>query len=182
MRWHLKPAVMWESWFHSLMRLIYYWGTSKFQSLFWGKSTKSLVTYLVLCNFCGSLTLKIKIISNAFLLFTLLDRSNYAITRDLLTYGFSHDKLNVCQQCVFRNGRRDAHVTSIVTFQTVNPDNTFPFFPSTAVLFKICRCFCQWMFSVMEVEENTRLKNVYRAVAIMLTNTEGKDCICLKAL
>lgn len=34
----------------------------------------------------------------------------------------------------------------------------------------------------MEVEENARLKNFYRAAAIMLTNTEGKDSICLKAL
>lgn len=38
------------------------------------------------------------------------------------------------------------------------------------------------MFSVTEVEENTRLKTFYRAAAIMLTNTECKDSIWLKAL
>lgn len=38
------------------------------------------------------------------------------------------------------------------------------------------------MLPVMEVEDNTWLKKFYRTEAIMLTNTEGKNFICLKAL
>lgn len=160
MRWHLKPAVMWESWFHSLMRLLYYWGTSKFQSLFWGKSTKSLVTHLVLCNFGAILIqyISICIKFNPVIYFAGLIQL-CAISRDLVTYSFAHVKLYVRQQCVFRNGRHDAHVPSIVPSQTVNPDITFPFFPSLQFFSKYADVFVHECFLSRRSKRTLGLRN-----------------------